>query len=133
MIISRIVQKSVLTSLLALSLVVSPSAFFASASGHLIRIQDPFYGYPALRAICSCESNLSHYTDDGETVLRGRVNRFDIGICQINEIYHDKQIDALGIDIYTEGGNIKYAKHLYDTKGDAPWIWSKPCWEKRIK
>ncbi|MAZ40976.1 hypothetical protein CL654_02570 [bacterium] len=132
MIFSRIIQKGVLTSLLAMSLVISPSAFFASVDSNLIEIKDPFYGYPTLRAICSCESNLNQYNDDG-SVLRGRVNPFDIGICQINKLYHQERIDALGVDIYTEGGNITYAKYLYDKEGDAPWIWSKPCWEKRIK
>lgn len=131
MVFSRIVQKGVLTSLLAMSLVISPSAFFAGVNNHLVEIKDPFYGYPTLRAICSCESNLSHYDENG-SVIRGRVNRYDIGICQINQLYHQDRIDALGLDIYSEGDNITYAKDLYDREGDAPWIWSKPCWEKRI-
>jgi len=75
---------------------------------------------------------LKQYEEDGETVLRGRVNKFDIGICQINELYHQKRIDTLGVDIYTEGGNIRYAKDLFDRQGAGPWIWSKSCWSKNI-
>jgi hypothetical protein len=122
------VQKGILTSLLALSLVISPGTFFAGASHLRINLAGPFYGYPVLKAICSCESNLSHYEKDGKTVLRGKVNRYDVGICQINEYYHEKRINALGVDIYTENGNITYAKDLFDREGESPWIWSKSCW-----
>ena len=92
---------------------------------------DPFTGYPTLKRICSCESNLRQYAKDGQTALRGMVNPSDIGICQINEMYHQGDIEKLGVDIHTEKGNIAFAKNLYDRKGDAPWIWSKPCWSRK--
>ncbi len=92
------------------------------------RTPDPFEDYSELKKICTCESGLTHFKSDGETVLRGVINRHDIGICQINEYYHQKRIDALGLNIYKYEDNISFAKDLYNRLGSAPWIWSKSCW-----
>jgi len=89
---------------------------------------DPFKEYPLLKEICTCESRLSHYEKDGKTVLRGKINKYDIGICQINELYHKERIEALGLDIYTPEGNVEFAKDLFDRQGSAPWVWSEGCW-----
>ena len=94
-------------------------------------IEAPFVEYPVLKEICSCESGLKHYEEDGTTVIRGKINSRDIGICQINEFYHEKRINELGLDIHTLEGNIAFAKDLYERQGTAPWIWSKPCWSKK--
>lgn len=108
---------------------VAPRSFIPVAVAEAPIEDDGFVGYPTLKRICTCESGLTHYTENGE-VLRGMVNNRDIGICQINEYYHEKEIEALGIDIYTREGNINFAKHLYDKQGSAPWVWSKKCWGK---
>lgn len=132
--------RTILGMLTAASLTIAPQGF--SIPGMLVAVAeapamedtpeflDPFVGYPTLKRICSCESNLRQYALDGETALRGTVNSYDIGICQINEIYHGGDIEKLGVDIHTEKGNIAFAKNLYDRKGSAPWIWSKPCWSR---
>lgn len=78
--------------------------------------------------VARCESHFRQF-HDGES-LRGRVNPKDIGIFQINERYHLATATKKGFDIHTVEGNIAYARYLYDTKGTAPWIWSKPCWGK---
>jgi len=91
---------------------------------------DPFEGAPLLKRICGCESNLSHYEEDGITVLRGKINRYDVGICQINEYYHQDRIENLGLDIYTLEGNIAFARDLFRREGTDPWVWSKKCWAK---
>jgi hypothetical protein len=92
--------------------------------------EDDFAGYQTLKRICECESNLNHYNESGG-VLRGRENRDDVGICQINRHYHGEDAEALNMNIYTKEGNIAFAKYLYDKYGTDPWIWSKPCWANK--
>lgn len=87
---------------------------------------------PALVPICTCESGrgIGHpvqFNADG-SVRRGLVNPQDVGMCQINEHYHLKASQSLGMDIYTEAGNIEYANWLYEREGTTPWNWSKSCW-----
>ncbi|MEK7208884.1 MAG: transglycosylase SLT domain-containing protein [Patescibacteria group bacterium] len=82
-------------------------------------------------AVAKCENNFKHYNQDGE-VLRGRANRYDVGIFQINEQYHLAKSRELGFDIYTPDGNIEYAVWLMKTSGRAPWVWSQPCWSKEV-
>lgn len=88
-----------------------------------------------LKRICSCESTgnpnsePTHYDKDGN-VLRGVVNNQDVGICQINLKYHNYTAQTLGLDLFKEEDNIKYAKGLYAAQGSTPWNWSKHCWQK---
>ena len=82
---------------------------------------------PALLPVSKCESGGKHFNSDG-SVLRGKVNPHDIGLMQINSDYHEASAIDMGLDIYTEEGNIRYANHLYETQGLRPWNWSKPCW-----
>jgi hypothetical protein len=62
--------------------------------------------------------------------LHGIQNANDIGLFQINEIYHLKTSKALGYDIYTTEGNIDYAIWLLKNEGSQHWNYSKPCWGK---
>lgn len=82
-------------------------------------------------AIARCESHLTHYLDSGK-VLRGRVNRYDVGVFQINEHFHAKKSAELGFDIYTPVGNIGYALWMLKTGGPQPWKASKSCWGKHL-
>ena len=84
---------------------------------------------PILLKIAQCESGGRQFNKDG-SVLRGKVNPQDVGLYQINEFYHLKQAQEMGIDIYTEEGNEAYALYLYDTQGTKPWNWSKGCWDR---
>ncbi len=103
-----------------------------------VEILEPKIETPTLNAnltrICSCESNgvpnkkPRHFDADGN-VLRGKINNLDIGMCQINLHYHGARADKLGIDLFTEAGNIEYANMLYVEQGTQPWSWSKSCWE----
>lgn len=87
-----------------------------------------------LKRICSCESTGSpnqepiHYDRNGN-VLRGKINPQDIGMCQINLTYHQKEAEKLQLDLFKEKDNMLYAMHLYQTQGNKPWNWSKHCWE----
>lgn len=90
---------------------------------------------PELLPICSCESVgvpdavPQHFNKDG-TVIRGKVNSDDIGMCQINLKYHKAVADKMDLDLFKEDDNIKYANYLYNKQGTKPWNWSKKCWQK---
>lgn len=94
-----------------------------------------------LKHICSCESgdgqgSVNHYEADGVTPLVGRSTPArlgqDIGMCQINTMYHQDTAESLGYDIYTPEGNWGYAKHLLETQGTQPWYPSEHCWSKYV-
>ena len=78
--------------------------------------------------IANCEGGLRQFNSDG-SVLKGFVNPKDIGIFQINEMYHLKNAISLGFDIYTPQGNVDYAIDLMSKEGFTPWKWSETCWK----
>lgn len=92
-------------------------------------VEDEFGVGHVMVEIARCESQYRQF-NEGE-VLRGKVNPKDVGIFQINEGYHLSIATKMDIDIETAEGNIAYARHLFETKGTAPWVWSKPCWGKK--
>lgn len=92
---------------------------------------------PALIPVCACESTgrwngtPTQYDKNGN-VLHGKVNPNDIGMCQINmeaRNGHLAQTKKMGLDVYTEAGNIAYANYLYKMNGLKDWGWSKHCWK----
>ncbi len=85
---------------------------------------------PILQKIAVCESGNRQFEEDGKTVIRGRANPHDIGRWQINERWHLKESRRLGMDIYSEAGNLAYALHLYRINGTRDWSWSRACWSK---
>lgn len=103
------------------------------ATAPLAEYDEPEITLPyELKRICSCESTGSpdnepiQYNADG-SVLRGRINPQDVGMCQINEHYWLQKSEDLGYNIYTEEGNKLMAIWIYEQSGTAPWKWSKPC------
>ena len=88
-----------------------------------------FANTPILAHIAGCESHYRQLDSKGN-VLRGRKNRHDIGVMQINELYHLEDAEKLGLDIYTIEGNVAFAKKLYDRFGAKPWMSSSACWAK---
>ncbi|MEK7621712.1 MAG: hypothetical protein AAB415_00880 [Patescibacteria group bacterium] len=95
----------------------------------LIKESSAHYGVDGTAAleIARCESRLQQYHPDG-SLVRGRKNRSDVGVFQINEKYHLEQSRTVGFDIYTAEGNIGYAMWLMARDGDRPWHWSEKCW-----
>mgnify|MGYP001570233739 CR=1 FL=1 len=79
--------------------------------------------------IAECESGGQHFNPDG-SIKRGIVNPKDVGLYQINEFYHLETAQKMGINLYTEEGNIKYALYLYRKNGTRDWNWSRSCWNK---
>lgn len=90
-------------------------------------VRSYFADIPVMADIASCESHFQQYASDG-SVHRGEVNHSDVGIMQVNEYYHSKTAEKLGLDLYTMEGNVAYARYLYEKEGTQPWISSKPCW-----
>ena len=94
-------------------------------------VREYFKDTPILAEISKCESSFRHIGSNGE-IIRGKVNKGDIGVMQINTYYHEKQADNLGIDLTTLRGNLEYAKQLYEKEGTAPWQSSSKCWNKYV-
>ena len=88
-----------------------------------------FAAEPIMAEIARCESRFKQFDSDG-SIHRGVVNRSDLGVMQVNEYYHGKVADKLGLDLYTIQGNVAYAKYLYEKEGTTPWLSSSPCWSK---
>ena len=81
--------------------------------------------------VARCESSLRQFDEHGN-VLRGKVNSKDVGVMQINEMYHLEESKKLGYDIYTVEGNIQYGLLLIDKQGLKPWQASKHCWGSQV-
>jgi len=84
---------------------------------------------PILVDIARCESRFRQLDKNGN-ILRGTINKGDLGLMQINEYYHADKAKELGLDLKTVEGNMAYAKYLYDREGAQPWISSSKCWKE---
>jgi hypothetical protein len=91
-------------------------------------VREYFKDTPLLAEIARCESGIAQFDIKGN-VISGNKNSLDVGVMQINEKYHLKTSEKLGLDIHTLDGNLAYAKWLYDNLGTDPWYFSKKCWK----
>lgn len=94
-------------------------------------VREYFKDTPELVAVAWCESRFRQIDEDGN-LHRGQVNQNDIGVMQINIVYHLETALKLDIDLYTLEGNMEYAKYLFNKQGLQPWSASKPCWERYL-
>ncbi len=94
-------------------------------------VREYFKDIPIMIQIARCESTFRHLDRDGN-IHRGRVNKSDLGVMQINEYYHGETAIKKNLDIYTLEGNMAYARDLYEREGTRPWNSSKPCWGKYL-
>lgn len=94
-------------------------------------VEDYFSDIPQLVKIAGCESRFRQVGSSGR-VIRGEKNRYDVGVMQINELYHADEASALGIDIYSIDGNVAFARHLYERSGSRPWNSSSKCWNSDL-
>jgi len=92
-------------------------------------VREYFSETPILAEVARCESSFRQVGEDG-LVLRGKVNKSDLGLMQVNEYYHEKKASELGYDLESVDGNLAYAKYLYDKEGTQPWKASSKCWKK---
>lgn len=96
------------------------------------KVKSYFKDNPILIEIARCESSFRQYDTNGD-VLRGTVNKSDLGLMQINEYYHGISADKLGFDLETPEGNMAYARYLYEREGGQPWKASSNCWKSAMK
>lgn len=94
-------------------------------------VTDYFVDIPIMAKVAKCESTYRHVNENG-VVRRGKVNKHDIGVMQINELYHGDTAKEMGLNIYSLEGNVKYARYLYEKQGVKPWKSSSPCWGKYV-
>lgn len=85
--------------------------------------------------ICTCESGQGtgkpqQYNVITGEVLRGVKNPKDIGMCQINLYWNGTTAEKMGLDVFKEQDNIKFANWLYEQQGAEPWGWSRACWQQ---
>lgn len=92
-------------------------------------LKDEYADTPILVDIARCESRFKQYREDGK-VVRGNIDRDDIGVMQINERYHGDTAEKMGLDIHSLEGNVAYAKYLYEKFGSQPWSASQKCWSR---
>jgi len=106
---------------------VNASSFTNDPKSMEAYLRKEYADTPILVDIARCESHFRQFDANGN-VIRGIVDKGDIGVMQINERYQGSTAKVLGLDIYTVEGNVAYAKHLYNEQGLKPWSASKPCW-----
>lgn len=92
-------------------------------------VRDYFEDAPILVEIARCESSFRHNDPRTGEVLRGVVNSNDLGMMQINTLYHKDTAHRLGYDLETIEGNLAYARYLYEHEGTKPWSASRACWQ----
>ena len=94
------------------------------------RVREYFKDVPIMIDVAYCESKFNQLNPDG-TVFRGKINASDVGVMQVNEMYHSQTAGQKGLDLHTLEGNLAYARFLYETQGTAPWNYSSGCWDKK--
>lgn len=90
-------------------------------------VREYFEDVPIMAEVARCESRFRHFGKGGD-IIRGEVNRLDVGVMQINEHYHKRTALNLGYNLYSLDGNLEYARYLYGESGTQPWISSSKCW-----
>ena len=79
------------------------------------------------RKILNCESGLTHKTKDNINKDGSK----DIGIGQINEKYHGKEMKKAGLNIRDETDNLVYSFYLMGRNNLRDYSASKSCWAKQ--
>ena len=84
---------------------------------------------PVMHRIAQCESRGQHWTKQGQ-VVRGKQNRHDTGLFQINTLIWGQKAQELGYDLHTLEGNTRMARYLFAHYGSVPWQSSAACWNR---
>jgi hypothetical protein len=127
-----------MASILVVALMAVPSIIHAQTNGPSTSPNDGvedlvskyFADAPVMIAVASCESDFHQFDDASGKPLHGGYKKHMVGIFQILDGLHRDVAIALGFDIDTIEGNIKYARYLYDHDGTTPWLDSASCWQK---
>ncbi len=96
-------------------------------------IEKPIYLPAIMEKIAWCESKLNQEARNKNYQINAKGESYiwstDIGVFQINDYFHLKKSKELGLDIFEEKDNIKYAMLLYEKNGTKDWIASSHCWK----
>ena len=80
-----------------------------------------------VRKVIKCEGSvyggLTH-----ENKRKGVVWSRDWGPLQVNDFYHQSNMEKLGMDIHDDFDSLEYGLMLMKTQGLSPWKASKSCW-----
>jgi hypothetical protein len=95
-------------------------------------VRSYFEDIPIMIEIARCESGFTHIDPATGTTKHGHLNYNDIGVMQINEVYHGAESKRMGLNIYDLKGNLAYARFLYEHQGTQPWSASKGCWQNNL-
>jgi hypothetical protein len=121
---SELVEQS-RTSVLAYTVQTQPLDTYPSVEQ---TVRAYFSDIPVMAKVAWCESHFRHINPYTGVVLTGVVNSSDIGVMQINKVYHEETAQRIGLNIYTLEGNLAYARYLYEREGTRPWSASQHCW-----
>ena len=83
-----------------------------------------------LPIIAKCESGGRQFDSHGNVITN--LKTMDVGKWQINLGYHSVEAKRLGIDLYTEEGNEKFARILFARNDTRDWSASRYCWEPKL-
>lgn len=109
--------------------ILTPALVFAQSTEEIVRTY--FADTPVMIEIARCESKFRQFTDSGNPLYGGYQGKM-VGVFQVYEDIHADFAKGMGMDIRTLGGNMAYAKYLYEREGTQPWMSSFPCWGKEI-
>ncbi len=126
----KIPASCLLFAVLLISLIVSPDTVKADTTPLETvesKVRSYFASNPVMIEIARCESKFTQHNADG-TVLRGGWGKGMVGVFQFYESVHKSAALALGFDLSTLEGNLKYAEYVYTMSGTTPWNSSKGCW-----
>ena len=93
-----------------------------------MEVRKYFKDIPILAEVARCESHFTHINPATGNVIRGKINPNDVGVMQINEHYHNKTAEKMGLDLKNFDDNMAYARYLYKREGTRPWKASSACW-----
>jgi len=94
-------------------------------------VREYFKDIPVMVQVARCESGFRQTFADG-SVLRGTVDKADLGVMQINTRYHGERAVKLGLDLTSLEDNMAFARALYEEQGTRPWNASAPCWNRSL-
>lgn len=63
----------------------------------------------------------------------GKVWSRDFGPFQINDFWHEKTMEKMGLDIHDQWDSLEYGFILINKQGFHPWKASRGCWLTKIK
>lgn len=86
---------------------------------------------PVMDRIAKCESEGKHTGKSGQVLAVGNNNKsVDVGKYQINLSVWGAKATEMGLNLFVEEDNKKFAMYLYKNFGTEPWVYSKHCWNK---